>query len=328
MAVSSAPQIFMKDKEFVMFCQAGTLREYDAGEVIFRKGDVSQEMFFILSGSVNLLFEGDRDDKTVGEGDYFGELSFVVGRFARSATAIAATPVRMSALDQAVVDRLLDSHPQLLFSLIRQSCAYLLQSEQELTEDLRRRNLELQKTLDYLRHTKAELDFKELLAQTDELTGLYNRRALNEQLSKFIDRARQSQRRLGVIMIDLDGFKHINDTYGHQSGDIVLKQVAAILKASVRQDDFPCRQGGDEFVLLLPDVTENHGRKLAEKLRTAVENMPPVPADAVHKVSGSLGGAMLKPEEDAEAFLHRADQYLYRAKESGRNLVVWEDQAL
>ena len=314
----------MNDKEFSMLSQFGVPREFRAGELVFRKGDASGEMYFIVTGSVDLKFEGDREDKTIGVKEYFGELSFVVGRNYRSATAIAATPLKTTALNQTAFDRLIDLQPHLLFKLMRRSCAYLLESEQELTEDLRHRNDQLHDTLDNLRHLKAELDFKEIQAQTDELTGLYNRRALNTQLEKYVQRYRQTDNQLGVLMVDLDGFKRINDSYGHRVGDEVLILVANILKKAVRADDFACRQGGDEFVLLLPDITEARGRAVAENIRRTIGGLPPIPPRAQHKASASLGGTLLRDGEAKTSFMERADKYLYRAKESGKNQVVWE----
>ncbi len=160
------------------------------------------------------------------------------------------------------------------------------------------------------------------------MTGLYNRRALNTQLDKFMERHHVSGKRLGVLMVDLDGFKLINDTYGHHVGDEVLIRVSEIQKTAVREDDFPCRQGGDEFVLLLPDTTSQNGQVIAERIRRAIEALPPIPEDAIHKASGSLGGTLLKEGETREDFLARADRYLYQAKESGRNLVVWEGKKI
>ncbi len=314
----------MNELEFSMLSQFGTPREFQSGELVFRKGDASGEMYFIVSGSVDLKFEGDREDKTIGAKEYFGELSFVVGRNHRSATAIAATLLKLTTLDQTAFDRLTELQPHLVLKLMRHSCAYLLESEQELTEDLRHRNNQLQETLDNLRHIKAELDFKEIQAQTDELTGLYNRRALNTQLEKYIEWYRQTDNQLGVLMIDLDGFKRYNDSYGHQVGDEVLILVANILKKAVRADDFACRQGGDEFVLLLPDITKTRGRAVAEHIRRAIDELPPLPTGAEHKVSASVGGTLLRCGEAKASFMERADKYLYRAKESGRNQVVWE----
>ena len=218
----------MNDIEFSILSQFGVPRGFQSGELVFRKGDASCEMYFIVSGSVDLKFEGDREDKTVGAKEYFGELSFVVGRNYRSATAIAAKPLKLTALDQTAFDRLTELQTHLLFKLMRHSCAYLLESEQELTADLRYRNNQLQETLDNLRHIKAELDFKEIQAQTDELTGLYNRRALNTQLEKYIEWYRHTDNQLGVLMIDLDGFKRVNDSYSHQIGDEVLILVAKL----------------------------------------------------------------------------------------------------
>lgn len=320
------PHMIGNNSDFEILSQKGTLRTYEPGETIFRRGDPSTGMFVIISGQVELQFPWDKAPKVLSERGYFGELSFVVGQNVRTATAVSRDTTRLVVLDQDAIDHLVETHPRSLFTLIRCSCGFLHQSEQTLIEDLMDKNNELEQTLEYLRRTKEELDYKDVLAQTDELTGLYNRRALNTQLAKFINRAHQSQRRLGILMVDLDGFKLINDTYGHINGDEVLKKIASILVKSVRGDDFPCRPGGDEFVLLLPDITDGRGQSLAEQIRSMIEVLDPVPPEAKHKVSGSIGGTMYKPGEDAETFLNRADQYLYYAKESGKNKAIWESQ--
>jgi len=133
----------MNNRDYLQLGEAGVPCTFEKGDVIFRKGDDSGEMFLIVSGSVHLQFEGDREDKTIGAGEYFGELSFVVGRDYRSATAVAASPLEMIGLDQRAFDRLMTTQTDLLFKLVRRSCAYLLESEQELIEDLRQRNTQL-----------------------------------------------------------------------------------------------------------------------------------------------------------------------------------------
>jgi len=150
-------------------------------------------------------------------------------------------------------------------------------------------------------------------AHVDPLTGLMNRRAMEDVLSKWT----ASNMSFGLIVMDLDRFKCINDTLGHQVGDEVLKCLAQVLLRSVRSNDICCRYGGEEFVVLLPHITEEEAFRLAERIRKTMEKEP-TPANRV--ITLSLGIAV-SPQHGSEPDLlfRRADEALYAAKESGRN---------
>ncbi len=156
------------------------------------------------------------------------------------------------------------------------------------------------------------------LSETDRLTGLYNKGKFNEVLQQEIQRAKRYKRPLSLIIFDIDHFKKINDTYGHKVGDEVLKELANIIKKNIRKTDFAARWGGEEFVILAPETNLEGAKKLAEKLRQAVENHK---FPTVGKVTISLGVAQLEPDEKPEDFIVRADMALYKAKEGGRNRV-------
>jgi diguanylate cyclase (GGDEF)-like protein len=159
-------------------------------------------------------------------------------------------------------------------------------------------------------------------ALTDELTGTMTRRALGELAPATIDLARQQQREVAVLMLDLDHFKAVNDTYGHGAGDRVLRLAAATLKASVRHDALLARYGGEEFVAVLPVDDLAAARRVAERLRAGIEKADwtgSVPM--VRGVTVSVGVALVGPEGGLEQALQRADQALYHAKREGRNRV-------
>ena len=207
--------------------------------------------------------------------------------------------------------------------LLRETCRYLLQSERELVASLARRNRELSQTLDYLRRTKEDLDARQLEARTDGLTGLYNRRCLDEQSVIMLRRAVDGRRAVMLILIDIDRFKLINDRCGHPVGDEVLKSVARLLRGAVRQTDLPCRIGGDEFAVLALDLEEGAARSLTARLLEAVRGLRvPGPAHDL-KVSCSIGGAGLRQGETWEELFARADDNLYRAKETGTDRDHW-----
>jgi diguanylate cyclase (GGDEF)-like protein len=158
------------------------------------------------------------------------------------------------------------------------------------------------------------------LATTDPLTGVSNRRYFADHAARQLSLARRNHRPLIAMMVDIDHFKLINDTHGHAVGDDVIRQVADILRGSVRDPDILCRYGGEEFAIVL---TEMHGDPVdvADRLRIIIRETPvPAPSGPV-RLTVSIGIAELKPDDDLETLLGRADAALYRAKDGGRDQV-------
>jgi diguanylate cyclase len=171
------------------------------------------------------------------------------------------------------------------------------------------------------------LDYRDKLEQQrnkallDPLTGLPNRAAWSERLVLEHVRSQQTGNGLLLAILDLDHFKSINDTFGHQAGDKVLKIIANVLRKGLRGDDFIARFGGEEFALLMPGSDLGGGSRLLERLRAAVEQCPFHFKGERVSVTMSAGVAVFKPGENASQVLKRADQALYRAKEAGRNQI-------
>lgn len=163
-----------------------------------------------------------------------------------------------------------------------------------------------------------------LLAATDKLTGLFNRNKFYEIANLEVERSKRYKRPLSLIIFDIDYFKRINDKYGHNVGDYVLKKLSKIVKDSIRKSDFLFRWGGEEFIVLAPETDINGAEKLAEKLRKAVEDFE---FDTIKYVTISLGVAQYndKKDKDIDSLINRADKALYVSKESGRNCVTVED---
>ncbi|GIE01355.1 hypothetical protein Adu01nite_27050 [Paractinoplanes durhamensis] len=158
------------------------------------------------------------------------------------------------------------------------------------------------------------------LAITDALTGLFNRRHFTERAGNQLATARRNNRSLAGLMVDIDHFKNINDTYGHGIGDEVIRAVAEALRAVVREPDALCRYGGEEFALVMSEM-EGDPMEIAERLRRTVAELDiRGPAGRV-AVTISIGVADLKPDDDLATLLGRADEGLYRAKQDGRDLV-------
>jgi diguanylate cyclase (GGDEF)-like protein len=173
----------------------------------------------------------------------------------------------------------------------------------------------------------ANLKLRETLRQQsirDALTGLYNRRFLEESLDRELARLERKQQPLTVIMIDVDHFKNFNDTYGHEAGDVVLRDLGRVLRRQSRQSDIACRYGGEEFTLLLPETPLDTGRQRAESLREAVQELKLTHnGQPLGEVTLSMGVATFPDHgADRENLLYAADMALYEAKRGGRNRVV------
>jgi diguanylate cyclase (GGDEF)-like protein len=161
------------------------------------------------------------------------------------------------------------------------------------------------------------------LATTDELTQLANRRQFDEALAAEVVRAERFRDTVAVVAADLDNFKEINDRFGHDVGDLVLRAFAAAIRTNVRDVDLPARYGGEEFTVLLPATDAEGGRQLAERLRAAVENLSLDSGGAgIVPVRSSFGVASYPAEPSAAALMRAADRALYRAKAAGKNQVV------
>ncbi|TVQ72583.1 MAG: GGDEF domain-containing protein [Chromatiaceae bacterium] len=179
-----------------------------------------------------------------------------------------------------------------------------------LVRDLRRANRDLARVN----------ALNEELARTDGLTRLANRRHFLERLESGVAQARSRQHRLSILMIDLDHFKRVNDTYGHAAGDQVLVAFADLLRALVRVSDLPGRLGGEEFGLYMLDTSLDVAMKVGERLRLRTRELRPLDDD--FRPSTSIGAAEWRETEGVDSLIQRADAAMYRAKQKGRDQVV------
>ena len=159
------------------------------------------------------------------------------------------------------------------------------------------------------------------LATHDALTGIFNRRQLEEIFRRELDRAQRYSRPLAVAMVDVDHFKRVNDTHGHQVGDAVLRAICERCRGTLRTNDVFGRYGGEEFLVVFPETNLEDARIVAERLRGAVAERPIIVGEGALEMTVSIGLATFAPGQDAEALLGRADAALYAAKDGGRNLV-------
>ncbi len=167
-----------------------------------------------------------------------------------------------------------------------------------------------------------------IVSTTDELTGLHNRKYLNERLEQEISRARRYGNSLSCLLFDLDFFKVVNDIYGYEWGDVLLRSIADKLKQLIRKEDVLTRYGDEEFLLILPNTSEDNAFLFAERFRREIERMEFIPAgeEERHPITIS-GGISTYPciegaEEDANTIIRYAEHALYNAKKRGKNKIV------
>lgn len=185
----------------------------------------------------------------------------------------------------------------------------------------------------FLLHYQLRMEQADELAMRDPLTGLYNRRYLHQQMEYWIPRARDERLPISLFLLDVDHFKSINDTWGHDVGDRVLRLLGGLMNSLFRTDDVVCRFGGEEFAILLcdhrPGGCKDHPTevlKYAERLRVAAENLPLAGADGQALANITISGGIATFPWDAntaDELLRKADEALYRAKRSGRNRIFF-----
>ncbi|AGJ02140.1 Regulatory component of sensory transduction system [Rickettsia prowazekii str. Breinl] len=176
----------------------------------------------------------------------------------------------------------------------------------------------------YQDNLRNDLEQSVNLAAKDGLTGLFNRRYFDIHLKQMIEKANKENIKLYLLMCDIDNFKHVNDTYGHQAGDKVLTTVSRILKNTLRVTDLIARFGGEEFTILLTDIDISKAIETAERVRVKIEYMDFYIEGQIEpfKKTISIGVTEYKKEESIESFIKRADKAMYEAKTTGKNKVV------
>lgn len=268
----------------------GESQVFAAGEAVFQQGDEGDALFVVTSGVVEI----QSDYMLIGAAqahDIFGEMALIDGGL-RSAAAICATDVAVIRLDYPAFQTVLRIDSQFVELLMRR-----------MSMRIRRLNQ---------------------LARTDALTGALVRGHFFDLAGREIARARRDDRPLGVLMIDVDHFKAVNDAYGHAAGDETLRRIAEIARGQLRPSDVFGRIGGEEFAAALPNVGPQDSLLVAERLRQAVDGEDiAIGGNRMITCTVSIGAASMRAgDESFEAALARADERLYTAKDLGRNRVV------
>ena len=237
-----------------------------------------------------------------------------VGGFAEVRALAAAMRAMLARLGQKQIE-------------LEQANATLESRVEERTAELTRTNRTLAEEVSERRRVEAEreglIGQLKQMAETDFLTGMLNRRSFYATAERELSAARRYVRRLAVVMLDIDHFKLINDSHGHQAGDEVLRAIAATCRETCRDSDFLARYGGEEFVLLLQEAHEGEALEVAERLRAAIAATPVTAGDATIHVTASFGVATAGPATGGiDQLIKAADAALYRAKAEGRDRVV------
>ena len=177
-----------------------------------------------------------------------------------------------------------------------------------------------------LERLRREREVLRKLVSVDELTGLFNFRFLKNALEREMERTRRTGLSTGLIMVDLDHFKQVNDIYGHENGNLALQAAAGIWKTQLRKIDIPCRYGGEEFVIILPNTRIRDAIKAAERLRRELSATPLEMGAKSIRLTASFGVDEYHEGENltVDAFIHRVDLFVLAAKNEGRNRVCYD----
>lgn len=200
------------------------------------------------------------------------------------------------------------------------------------TKSLAETSMALQAQLDEskkeMQLLRQELAHARETAKTDALTGLLNRRAFDQKLNEYIENHKQSNAELCLLILDIDHFKRINDTFGHQTGDNVLRYTANLMKQYITGYQCAARYGGEEMAIIMPNTSLNKALEIAENIRASLAQHPlklKGSKKSIGKITISIGVSSFKANDSLESLVERADQAMYRAKVNGRNQIMAED---
>jgi diguanylate cyclase (GGDEF)-like protein len=287
------------------------------GKNLFKEGDEGNEFYILRKGKVSIsiaLPDGSEHEITrVNPGDYFGEFS-IFDNAPRSATCRALEKSSLFALSKAAFARIIEEHPRTAIKLMYRMLnitTQRLRSTSELVTDMVLWGENARKR-----------------AVTDDMTGVYNRRFIEDSLPNYAAEAIEKGRPLSLAMVDLDYFRRINELYGPPKGDEAIRETARIFRTHLPPDDVVARYGGDEFVIVLPGKTSAQAAEVCREVAKQVSRLEVLKDmdGPLKKITTSMGVAGL-PEHgrDVKSLQQMADTALYKAKEEGRNRVVTAD---
>lgn len=277
------------------------------GTLLLSPEQPNDKAYVVLHGrlEVRLANQNPEAHTWLEAGNCVGEMSIIEGTYP-SASVVTATDCELLAIEGEV-----------LWSLINRSHAVARNLLHTLSARVRQDNRVIAESL--LQQRQFEKS-----ARTDALTGLWNRRWLDETLPGIVERCVTNSQPLSLLMLDIDHFKSYNDTHGHLAGDRALKTVSDVLTDRIRSTDVAARYGGEEFVVIMPGTAAEGARIIAERLCIAMREQPVARADdsPLPAITVSIGIGALADGQDAEQLFESADTALYRAKRAGRDQVA------
>ena len=282
-------------------------QDFTAGDVLLTPDKHNDYLYLVLTGrlQVRLDWQGREALTYLDAGHCVGEMSIIENK-RPSAIVVTEQDCRLLLVEKDVVWELIERS-----NTVARNLLYILSSR------VRRDNL-------VIFETRKQQAISEQNSRQDTLTGLYNRRWLEDNLSRLVQRAQQTQNPFCVLMLDIDFFKQYNDSHGHPAGDAALAAIAAKLSDNIRPYDSAIRYGGEEFLVLLPDTAMSDARIIAERLREKISHTS-VRQDNGQRlpcVTASIGLAELKARQSVADLIADADAALYRAKHGGRDCVA------
>ncbi len=284
-------------------CEIKELKEND---VLIKAGQQNNTVYILLSGELRIHIHAlERKAVAIlGPGESVGEMS-VIDQHPASAFVVAEKPSRLLSMDE-----------NMLWSLVYSSHTAAANLLAILTKRLRHADAFIMKELSLD-------DICERYGNVDALTGLHNRYWLDRMLKRQFLRSIMAKTRFSIIMIDIDNFKGLNSTYGYISGDRILYSVARIISDYLRPSEMIARYGGDDFIILLPNLSIEATRAIAERVQNAVLNAPPLDlgGSKIPHPTISIGITEMKEGQTLEMFIDEMDKALHRAKQIGRSAI-------
>lgn len=279
-------------------------RNLATGERLLQPDTLSHHLHLILEGKLNVyLVTAETDEHTsLLPGDCVGEVSLVDGKYP-SAIVLAAEPTRILSIPHDTVWSLINNSHHVAGNLLGILASRLRNDNTAIID------------------TQASKNHFERQASVDALTGIHNRHWMNKAFPRALQRCVRNEHPYAVMVVDIDHFKRVNDTYGHLIGDLALKTAAKCMTECLRPNDLFARYGGEEFAVLLTESNLEEAQIVAERLRSKMESIEIRSDDISFHITLSIGITPTQNEETLEKLIGEADQALYRAKQQGRNRV-------